>query len=196
MISDHFIYPLNNGTIHSVLVKDYPPLYLVFGLNYLNLKVLLLFFVSIFWAPEKVGGGGFKPPTSWAVSQCTDHYAMPLPTCCVDWNQTFDALGWNSTFPARCLNLNGNDTWWKLNENIYSLWYPELVPQITGGRAPETPVIENVSVRQFVAWLNAFPARYTALPPDSQPLEVNTVVGPVMTKVLRSKRSWNLIFRC
>jgi len=37
------------------------------------------------------------------------------------------------------------------------LWYPEFVPQMTGGVVPPEPVTVNVSVKQLVAKLALMP---------------------------------------
>jgi hypothetical protein len=68
-----------------------------------------------------------------------------------------------------------------------------FVPQITGGTLPAGPVRENVSVRHWVAELILTPAAsVVVLPPTSYPTEVVTVVGPAMTKLLKSIRIWKL----
>ncbi len=45
------------------------------------------------------------------------------------------------------------------------LWYPVLVPQITGGAVPPDPVTEKASVWQFVAKLAAIPRAVVATDP-------------------------------
>ena len=64
-----------------------------------------------------------------------------------------------------------------------------IVPQITGGTLPPGPVSENVSVRQLLAKATrTAPAAGVILPPISAATAVATVVGPAMTKELKSIR--------
>ena len=72
---------------------------------------------------------------------------------------------------------------------------PLLVPQMTGGTLPAGPVNEKVSVRHCVAVLTAFPAAVAVLPPTSHPLDKVIVVGPAITKLLKSSRIWKYIVR-
>ena len=60
---------------------------------------------------------------------------------------------------------------------------------MTGGTLPAGPVSENVSVRHCVAVLTGAPAGLVMLPPISKRLEAVTVVGPVITKLLKSSRN-------
>ncbi len=67
------------------------------------------------------------------------------------------------------------------------LWYPVLVPQMTGGELPPLPVAENESVKHWVAKL------WKTVPPGL-PLRVPScdevkVLGPEITNVLKSRRS-------
>ena len=69
-----------------------------------------------------------------------------------------------------------------------SPWYPEFVPQITGGALPPLPVILKVSVKQLVTALYATPAPVT-LPAVCNPKLAVRVEGPAITNVLKSNRS-------
>ena len=75
-------------------------------------------------------------------------------------------------------------------KGIYLPCCPVFVPQITGGTLPPGPVRENVSVRQLLAKVTGMAptARGTILPPISVATLVAMVVGPAMTKVLKSIR--------
>ena len=64
-----------------------------------------------------------------------------------------------------------------------------LVPQITGGLPPGVPVTEKVSVRHWVIAGTSIPAATLNEPPVAYPMLYVTVFGPVMTKVLKSRRS-------
>ena len=64
-----------------------------------------------------------------------------------------------------------------------------FVPQITGGLPPGTPVIVNVSVRHWVAELIGTAPPGAILPPTVLTTEAVRVLGPVITKVLKSKRN-------
>ena len=68
---------------------------------------------------------------------------------------------------------------------------PVLVPQMTGGTLPLGPVTEKVSVKHWVARLKAAVPVKRMLPFNDFETVVTTVVGPAITKELKSKRSWN-----
>ena len=63
-----------------------------------------------------------------------------------------------------------------------------LVPQIIGGFDPALPVTLKVSVKHWVAGLVFLPPKLVE-PPAFVPVENVTVLGPVMTNVLKSNRS-------
>ena len=70
---------------------------------------------------------------------------------------------------------------------IFLPWSPVRVPQRTGTfGALET---ENVSVAHVVFWVIARPLPVDMIwPPRLKPIEVVMVVGPVITKLVKSKR--------
>ena len=63
-----------------------------------------------------------------------------------------------------------------------------FVPQITGGLPPATPVIVKVSVRHWVARLIATAPPEAILPPTVLTTEAVSVLGPVITKLMKSIR--------
>ena len=71
----------------------------------------------------------------------------------------------------------------------HSLCSPVFVPQITGLLFCEL-VTENVSVRHCVAKVAAPPPASLGAPLRILVTEVVSVLGPVMTKVSKSKRSY------
>ena len=64
-----------------------------------------------------------------------------------------------------------------------------MVPQITGGLPPDTPVIEKVSVWHWVIELTPVPPAAVTLPPDTYIRVEVSVLGPAITNVLKSMRS-------
>ncbi len=78
---------------------------------------------------------------------------------------TFKELGtrwFKKKFPKFCKNDFGTT-----KVQLCLPWYPEFVPQITGGVPPGLPVIVKVSVWQFVALLKIAPGAVVTLPPVS-----------------------------
>ena len=61
---------------------------------------------------------------------------------------------------------------------------------MTGGFPPGTPVIVNVSVWHWVARLMATAPAGAILPPTVLTTEAVSVLGPAITKVLKSIRSF------
>ena len=78
-----------------------------------------------------------------------------------------------------------------VNSSADLLCSPVLVPQMTGGTLPLGPVTEKVSVKHWVASLKAAVPVKRMLPFNDFETVVTTVVGPAITKELKSKRSWN-----
>ena len=64
------------------------------------------------------------------------------------------------------------------------------MPQIAGGAFPPFPVTVNVSVKHCVAELTVTPlATVVILSPLRIAIVLTAVLGPVITKVLKSRRS-------
>ena len=68
---------------------------------------------------------------------------------------------------------------------------PVFNPQMTGGTLPPGPVTEKVSVRHWVAVETLFPNPvFTTTPLSSNSIDVVVVLGPAITKLLKSNRTW------
>ena len=62
---------------------------------------------------------------------------------------------------------------------------------MTGGTLPPGPVTEKVSVRHWVAVETVLPVPVAITTPlTSVSIEVEMVLGPAITKLLKSSRSW------
>ena len=117
--------------------------------------------------------------------------AAPTPTASFpNWNAKSLQAAAESMYTKNKIQVRRQDGSYYLEHSLCS---PVFVPQITGLLFCEL-VTENVSVRHWVAKVAAPPPASLGAPLSILVTEVVSVLGPVMTKVSKSKRSygWNV----